>query len=408
MTPSAVEQAHREHWSRLLALLVGQLRSFDLAEEALADAFAEASQRWMVEDMPANPAAWLLTVARRKAIDRMRREAALYRRLPLLMTDEHELGPEELVEEAAMVGIPDERLRLIFTCCHPALPMPSRVALTLRLLGGLSTPEIARLFLASEATMAARITRAKKKIAAAGIPYRVPAGSELPERLSGVLTVLYLVFTEGYEASSGPGPVRADLADEAIRLTRTMAELMPDEADVRALLALQLLQHSRRDARTDAAGELVLLADQDRTRWHADEVAEALRWLDTVPARWVSSFALQARIAAEHARAGSAQDTDWAAIGRWYSMLEDLTGSPVVRLNRAVAVAETHGAAAGLSLINDLEPALATDHLFYAARADLLRRLQRGDEARADYRRALELAGTDADRRFLRTRLEAL
>ena len=408
MTPSAVEQAHREHWSRLLALLVGQLRSLDLAEEALADAYAEASQRWTAEDVPANPGAWLLTVARRKAIDRLRREAALHRRLPLLMTDEEELGPEELAEEAAMVSIPDERLRLIFTCCHPALAMPSRVALTLRLLGGLSTPEIARLFLVSEATMAARITRAKKKIAAAGIPYRVPSGSELPERLSGVLTVLYLVFTEGYEASSGPGPVRADLADEAIRLTRTMAELMPDEPDVRALLALLLLQHSRRDARTDSAGDLMLLADQDRTRWHADEVAEGIGWLGTVPLGWVSSFALQARIAAEHARAGSPADTNWSAIGQWYSVLEDLTGSPVVRLNRAVAVAETRGAAAGLAIIDDLEPELATEHLFYSARADLLRRLNRGDEARADYQRALELAGTEADRRFLQARLQSL
>ncbi len=402
---SVVEDAHREHWSRLLALLVKQLRSLDLAEESLAEAYASAAVHWPAEGVPDNPPSWLLTVARRKAIDRMRREAALYRRLPLLLVDEDIPGPDELVEEADMVSIPDERLRLLFTCCHPALAMPSRVALTLRLLGGLTTPEIARLFLVPEATMAARITRAKKKIASAGIPYRVPAGSELPERLSGVLTVLYLVFTEGYAASSGAGPVRRELADEAIRLTRLMMQLMPDEPEVRALLALLLAQHSRRDARMDGAGQLVLLADQDRDRWHRDEIAEALQLLVTPPTGTTSSFRLQARIAAEHARAPRAEDTDWAAIGRLYAELDELTGSPVVRLNRAVAVAETEGPEAGLTLLDGLESSLSGNHLYHSARADLLRRLSRAEAAAASYRRALELAGTAADRDFLRARL---
>lgn len=410
MSPDAVEAAHREHWSRLLALLVGQLRSLDVAEEALADAFVTAAEHWPADGVPDNAAAWLLTVARRKAIDRMRRESALHRRLPLLVTDEQTAGADTTAEiaatEAEMASIPDERLRLIFTCCHPALPMTSRLALTLRLLGGLSTPEIARLFLVPEATMAARITRAKKKIADAGIPYRVPAGSELPERLSGVLTVLYLVFTEGYAASSGTGPVRRELADEAIRLTRLMLQLMPDEAEVRAVLALLLAQHSRRDTRTDEAGQLVLLADQDRGRWHLDEITEAIRLLDAMPLRPASSFALQARIAAEHARARLAADTDWAAIGRLYAELDELTGSPVVRLNRAVAVAEVDGPAAGLALLEGLESTLSANHLYHSARADLLRRLDRTDDAALSYRRALDLAGTDADQEFLRGRLK--
>lgn len=412
MTPdflTAVEAAHRDHWSRLLALLVRQLRSLDLAEESLAEAYASAAVHWPRDGVPTNPAGWLLVAARRKAVDRMRREAALYRRLPLLLTDEDTPGPDEIVEEAEMgSSIPDERLRMIFTCCHPALTMASRLALTLRLLGGLSSPEIARLFLVPEATMAARITRAKKKIADAAIPYRVPAGSELPERLGGVLTVLYLVFTEGYAASSGTGPVRRELADEAIRLTRLMLQLMPDEAEVRALLALLLAQHSRRDTRTDEAGQLVLLADQDRDRWHLDEITEAIRLLDTLPRSPASSFELQARIAAEHARAARAADTDWAAIGRLYAELDELTGSPVVRLNRAVAVAvaEVDGPAAGLALLDGLESSLSTNHLYHSARADLLRRLDRTDDAALSYRRALDLAGTDADQEFLRGRLK--
>jgi RNA polymerase sigma-70 factor, ECF subfamily len=403
----AVARAHAEHWARLLALLVARLRRLDVAEDALAEAYAAAVRTWPRAGVPDHPERWLLTTARHKAYDLLRHEEVVTRKLPLLVTDEAAPAADEWVDDD--VSIPDERLRLLFTCCHPALSLEARVALTLRMVGGLTTAEIARAFLVPEPTMGQRISRAKKKIATAGIPYRVPSGAELPARMSGVLAVLYLVFTEGYAASSGTGPVRADLAAEAIRLTRLTAVLMPDEPEVAALLALMLLQHSRRDTRVDADGELVLLPAQDRSRWHADEIAEGLRIL-TARRRSGGSYGLQARIAAEHARAARATDTDWDEICRLYEALDRLTGSPVVRLNRAVAIAERSpdGAEEALGLLTGLDDEIGRSHLFWSARAELLHRLGRDDEAAADYERAYELAGTDAERRLLAARREEL
>ena len=393
----AVERAHREHWGRLLALLTRLLGSLDVAEESLQDAYATALAAWSRDGVPDRPEAWLLTAARRRAIDRFRREATLARKLPLLV-------PPEDPEVADVSTIPDERLRLLFTCCHPALAAEARIALTLRLLGGLTTAEIARAFLVAEPTMAARITRAKKKIAAAGIPYRVPTDAELPQRLAGVLAVLYLIFTEGHSASSGDEPIRRDLCEEAIRLARVLVLLMPDEPEATGLLALLLLQHARRDARF-AGGQLVLLPDQDRSRWDAGQITEGRALLRGMSGRVAGPYLLQAAIAAEHGRAATAAETRWDLIAQLYAALEDLTGSPVVRLNRAVAVAEVDGPAAGLALLDGLE--LPGFHLLPATRADLLRRLGRTEEAAAQYRAALELAGNAADRAFLARRLAA-
>jgi RNA polymerase sigma-70 factor, ECF subfamily len=402
----AVEAAHSEHWGRLLALLTRLVGNLDVAEESLQDAYETALTAWARDGIPDKPDAWLLTAARRKATDRFRREATLARKLPLLVPDETDAGPEVVTD---MSTIPDERLRLLFTCCHPALPPEARIALTLRLLGGLTTPEIARAFLVAEPTMAARITRAKKKIAAAGIPYRVPSDAELPERLAGVLAVLYLVFTEGHSASSGDEPVRRDLCDEAIRLARVVVALMPDEPEAAGLLALLLLQHARRDARTGPGGRLVLLPDQDRGRWDAGQIAEGLALLRDAARRGPAGpYLLQAAIAAEHARAAVAADTAWDRIAALYAALEDLTGSPVVRLNRAVAVAEVDGPAAGLALLADLDGPLAGFHLLPATRADLLRRLDRTAEAADAYEQAIAGAGNAADREFLARRLAEL
>jgi RNA polymerase sigma-70 factor, ECF subfamily len=400
---AAVEQAHREHWGRLLALLTRLVGGLDAAEEALQEAYASALTAWERDGVPRRPDAWLLTAARHRARDRFRREATLARKLPLLVGPEVEDGPEVGADE--MSTIPDERLRLLFTCCHPALAVEARVALTLRLLGGLTTAQIAHAFLVPEPTMAARITRAKKKIAAAGIPYRVPPGAELPARLAGVLAVLYLVFTEGHAATSGAEPLRRELCEEAIRLARVLVALMPDEPEAAGLLALLLLQHARRDVRVDAAGRLVLLPVQDRSRWDAGQIAEGLALLRTATGP-PGPYLLQAAIAAEHARAPVAADTDWGRIAALYAALEELTGSPVVRLNRAVAVAEVAGPAAGLDLLDGLD--LPGFHLLPATRADLLRRLDRPAEARRHYEEALALAGNAADRDFLARRLAAL
>jgi RNA polymerase sigma-70 factor (ECF subfamily) len=402
VTAAAVERAHLEHWGRLLALLTRLVGNLDAAEESLQDAYEIALTAWARDGVPARPDAWLLTAARRRATDRFRREAVLARKLPLLVT-----GTDEPEVDLDMSTIPDERLRLLFTCCHPALPADARIALTLRLLGGLTTAEIARAFLVPEPTMAARITRAKKKIAAAGIPYRVPADAELPERLAGVLRVLYLVFTEGHSASSGDEPVRRELCDEAIRLARVVVALMPDEPEAAGLLALLLLQHARRDARTGPDGRLVLLPDQDRTRWDAGQIAEGLALLRAAARRGPAGpYLVQAAIAAEHARAGTAADTAWDRIAALYAALEELTGSPVVRLNRAVAVAEVDGPAAGLALLAGVE--LPGFHLLPATRADLLRRLGRTAEARAEYDVAIGIAGNAADRAFLTRRRDEL
>jgi RNA polymerase sigma-70 factor, ECF subfamily len=407
----AVERALRDDWGRLLALLTRLVGTLDVAEDALQDAYATALTAWERDGVPDRPDAWLLTAARRRATDGFRREATLARKLPLLVIPDSEPGPD--ADGGAEVStIPDERLRLLFTCCHPALAAPARVALTLRLLGGLTTAEIARAFLVPEPTMAARITRAKKKIAAAGIPYRVPTDAELPDRLAGVLAVLYLVFTEGHSATSGTTPVRRDLCEEAIRLARVVVALMPDEPEAAGLLALLLLQHARRDSRLDADGRLVLLPDQDRSRWDAAQVAEGLAVLRTAAARTPVSragpYLLQAAIAAEHGRACPAADTDWPRIATLYTALEQATGSPVVRVNRAVAVAEVDGPAAGLELLTGLDGDLPGFHLLPAVRADLLRRLGRAADARGEYGRALQYARNDADRDFLRRRLAAL
>jgi RNA polymerase sigma-70 factor, ECF subfamily len=406
----AAERALREHWGRLLALLARRFGSLDVAEEALQDAFESAVTAWAREGVPDRPDAWLFTTARRRALDRIRREATLARKLPLLVMPDAEPGPEEAAEEdAAMSTIPDERLRLLFTCCHPALALEARVALTLRCVGGLSTAEIARAFLVPEPTMAARITRAKRKIAAAGIPYRVPADAELPDRLSGLLAVLYLVFNEGYAATAGDAAIRRDLCDEAIRLAGVLVGLMPDEPEARGLLALMMLHNARRDARLDTAGRLVLLPDQDRSRWDSRQIGTGMALLSaTVRAGGAGPYTLEAAIAAEHARARRATDTDWSAIADLYLELERQSGSPVVRLNRAVAVAEVAGPQAGLDLLAGLDDRLASFHLLPAIRADLLRRLGRTAEARGEYERALSLAGNAADRDFLTRRLADL
>lgn len=401
---AALESAHRTDWGRLLALLTRQLGSLDLAEEALQDAFALAVEAWREGPIPDQPVAWLLTAARRRAIDRLRRDRVLRGKLSLLVQAPVDVpGPEQ--EEEAMSTIPDLRLRLLFTCCHPALALDSRVALTLRCVGGLSTAEIARAFLVGEATMAARITRAKKKIAAAGIPYREPTDAELPGRLDGVLAVLYLVFNEGYAATAGDAPIRRELCEEAIRLARVLLALAPDEPESLGLLALLLLQHARRDARFDA-GRIVLLPEQDRGLWDRAAVSEALGLLRQAAAHHRPGvYQIQAAIAAEHSTRARATDTDWATIAMLYAALESLTGSPVIRLNRAVAVAERDGPAAGLTIVDGLAGSLDDYHLWHATRADLLRRLHDTAGAAAAYRRALDLATSVADRELLLRRL---
>lgn len=408
---AAVQEVFAEHWGRLLALLAGQLRSLDIAEESLADAFEQAVRTWTDTGVPDRPEAWLLTTARRRGLDRIRRETTLARKLPLLVVDTDPTSEleEEFLANAEDAAIPDERLRLIFVCCHPALAMEARIALTLRLVGGLTTAEIAHAFLTSEATMAARLTRAKKKIAAAGIPYRVPADHELLERLGGVLTVLYLIFTEGHAASSGDVVVRSHLCEEAIRLTRVVVKLLPDQPDPSALLALMLLQHSRRDARVDERGQMVLLADQDRTRWHQSEITEGLQHLRrALSFGRETSYLLQAAIAAEHAVAPSTAETDWVAIATLYAKLESSTRSPVVRLNRAVAVAEVEGPAAALGLLEGLDAELPRYHLLPAVRANLLGRLGRYDAAREEYHRAIAMTENAVERTFLAQQISAL
>ncbi|MFI9559446.1 RNA polymerase sigma factor [Nonomuraea endophytica] len=386
---SAVEQAYREHWARLLAILTAELRDLDLAEESLQDAFAAAVPAW--PPVPDNPPAWLLTSARRRAVSRLRHMAVAARKLPLLVVDEPQAG--------------DDLLSLIFTCCHPALSMEARVALTLRCVGGLGTRQIARLFLVGEATMAARITRAKKKISQAGIPYRVPSGPELGARRDGVLAVLYLIFTEGYAAAEGEDLIRTEPAAQAIALARMLAALMPNDSEVSALLALMMLHHARRDARLDERGRIVTLTEQDRGRWHREEIAEALSLLRPGPP---GLYQVQAAIAAEHASAVAPQDTDWTAIAQLYELLEVLTGSAVVRLNRAVAVAEAQGPADGLELLAGLEERLPRHHLLPATRAELLRRLGRLEEAVEEYGKALALVGTAPEREFLQSRRATL
>jgi RNA polymerase sigma-70 factor (ECF subfamily) len=379
-------------------LLARELRSLDLAEEALQEAHVAALRQWAAGGVPANPAGWLLTVARRRARDRLRRDATLARKLPLLVSAAEPAGSDENEDVEA---IPDERLRLVFTVCHPALAVEARLALTLRYVGGLTTREVARLFVVSEPTMAARITRAKRKIAEAGIPYRVPRGPDLPERLESVLAVVYLIFTEGYFAAGGPRLLRAELCEEAIREGRLLHELMPGEPEVDALLALMLLQHARRDARV-RDGRLVRLADQDRSLWRRDEIVEGLGLADRAARGGPPGpYLRQAMIAAEHAAPGG---TDWRAVAALYERLEELRPSPIVRLNRAVAVAEAAGPAAGLALLEDLDATLPRSHQLPAARAELLARLGEEEAALAAYDQALALAANPVVREHLAER----
>jgi RNA polymerase sigma-70 factor (ECF subfamily) len=385
-----------------VATLIRVLGDFDLAEEAVQEAFVVALERWPRHGIPDNPGAWITTTARNKAIDRLRRERRLEEKREAL-AGLQALRPEEIVD---VPTIADDRLRLIFTCCHPALATDAQVALTLRTLGGLRTPEIARAFLVPESTMAQRLVRAKNKIKAARIPYRVPPDHVLPERLRSVLAVLYLVFNEGYAATAGDALVRRELCAEAVRLTRVVVDLMPDEPEAGGLLALMLLQDSRREARVGADGELILLEEQDRARWDRDEIDEGVDLLDRALRRGrPGPYQVQAAVAAHHARAARPEDTHWGEIAALYERLAAMQPSPVVELNRAVAVAMAEGPDRGLEMMDLLGGSLQRYHLFHSARADLLRRLARNEEAAAAYRRAIELSANDVETRFLRRRL---
>jgi RNA polymerase sigma-70 factor (ECF subfamily) len=406
---AAVDAAFRDEWGRVVATLIRNTGDWDLAEECTQDAFAMALQRWPKDGIPGRPGAWLTTAARHRAIDVLRRKAVGAAKLREVAAMSDEPGPYPADDSGTdHSGVPDDRLRLMFTCCHPALSLEARVALTLRTLAGLTTAEIARAFLASEPTMAKRLVRAKQKIAHAGIPYRVPPAHLLPERTPGMLGVLYLLFNEGYSATAGADLVRQNLSAEAIRLARVLTRLMPDEPEATGLLALMLLHDARRTARLDASGDLITLEDQDRSSWDAAEIGEGVALLhDALRRGHLGPYQVQAAIAACHATAPTAQATDWPQIAALYRQLAEFLPTPVVELNHAVAVGMAFGPAAGLELVETLEAGgkLAGYHLLPATRADFLRRLGRRQEAAAAYREALELTSTDAERRYLARRL---
>ena len=402
---AAVAGAHRREWAYVLAATVRVTRDLDLAEECVQDAYARALTTWTAGGVPAKPGAWLTTVARRRALDLMRRDATLRRALPLLVDQETAPAPEP------GGGFPDDRLRLVFTCCHPALATEAQVALTLRLLCGLSTGEVARAFLVSEPTMAARITRAKKKIAAARIPYRVPAPAELPERVAAVLAVVHLLFTTGHTAPAGTDLVRRDLVERALDLARMLRSLLPGDADVAAVLAQILLTDARRDTRVGLDGRLLLLAEQDRARWDRAEIAEGVALArEAVGRRPPSRYALQAAIAAVHAEAPSWDQTDWERVVGLYDLLVAVWPSPVVALNRGVAVGFARGPAAGLAVLDELtaEPQLAGYGYLPSARAAFLARLGHAAAARIAYQEAILLTGNAVERDFLAARLADL
>jgi RNA polymerase sigma-70 factor (ECF subfamily) len=415
VTPELVDRLFREESGRAVATLIRTTGDFDIAEDAVQDAFLVAVERWPGEGLPANPGAWITTTARNRAIDRLRRHRRLQGKAEQLQREavieaESATDVETIVlsREASDYPIVDDRLRLIFTCCHPALAMDTRVALTLRTLGGLQTPAIARAFLVPEPTLAQRLVRAKRKIRDAGIPYRVPPRDLLPERLDGVLRVLYLVFNEGYDASSGPELTRSDLSAEAIRLARLLADLMPDEPEAQGLLALMLLTDARREARS-RGGEVVLLEDQDRSLWDRGEIEEGRQHLDRAwRTRAPGSYALQAAIALAHDSATTYADTDWQRIVALYATLSLVEPSPIVELNRAVAEAALHGPGRALARMDAVADALDAYPYLHASRADLLRRLGRREKALTAYRRALDLTGNASERRFIERRISEL